>query len=424
MSCLTFIIPAFNAAPTIADTLRSLIAQTRYDWSAIVIDDGSSDKTRQAAESIRDPRIQILAQPNSGVATARNRGLSLARSPAVCFLDSDDTVEPEFVERMIPRLKGHDLATCSYRYVGPDLNDVGWTVTPGPGDHQPRRLAEFNQFAIGGIVMDRECLLRLAAPSPFPTNTTQEDWDLLLSLSLAGARWAPIPTGDQPLFSYRLRPQSRTTALCSVWRDGLNLIAAHHPDVLVRDSALRRWTVRNLARAGAAGDRHLCDRIFEHLDTLTAFDVDTLAGSLRWSMRRMLVAGEREAQTRDSWHSEILTALQYDPLAQEAVRRAMCPDWGQVAVAAAARVRPDQTLVIYGLGRNGRDLLQALRPCRVSLAVIDDSPATGADLPRLTVPDLTPKHIVLVTPDARGPILLNLRQGRQSQVLLPEQLVA
>ncbi len=420
--CISFVIPAFNAAGTIGPTLRSLLVQTRADWQAIVIDDGSTDQTRHAAESVRDPRILVLAQPNAGVAAARNRGLSVAKSAGVTFLDADDTVEPAFIERMVPRLDGVDLAAASYRYVGPDLRDVGWTITHSPDDHV--RLSEFNQFAIGSIVFNRESLLSRGGAAPFPSGTTQEDWALLLRITSSGARWA-APYTEGPLFSYRLGPQSRTTALHDIWRDGLNLIAAGHANPRAAERALRRWTVRNLARAGAACDSRLCARMFEHLDTLTAFDVQALAGALRWAFRRMTVAGEPQAtQPRESWCASILHCLGDSELASDALRRASCPDWNQIATAAAARLSPSQTLVIYGLGRNGRDLLSVLQPTGVPLAVIDDGPALPGNLPRLTVPDLTPDHIVLVTPDDRGAILTSLRGGKQAQVLLPEQLVA
>jgi hypothetical protein len=418
---ITFVIPAFNAAATVVATLRSLLAQTRPDWTAIVIDDGSTDGTRHAAESVRDRRIQVIGQANAGVACARNRGLSLAQTPAITFLDADDTVEPAFIEQKLPRLAGFDLAAASYRYVDPDLRDVGWTIRLS--QDEPARLTEFNQFAIGAIVFNRDSLLRLAGLCPFPSDTTQEDWSLLLNLRNAGARWAPV--SDTALYSYRLRPQSRTTALCAIWRDGLNLIASHHVHGHTRQQALRRWTLRNLARAAAMCDRQLCAGFFEHLDTLTAFDVDTLTGALRWSIRRMIVAREPQAgRPIAQWRSHMLEILGSSELAREALRRALSPDWDRVAAAAAARVQPDQTLVIYGLGRNGRDLLSALQPKGVSLAVIDDGPLSPSSLPRITVTDLTPNHIVLVTPDDRSAILSTLQSGKHAQVLFPEQLVA
>ncbi len=425
-AAITFIIPAFNAARTLADTLRSLIAQTRGDWNAIVIDDGSTDGTfAPAAGTLRvvarpkdldsllgDPRVQLVRQANSGVAAARNRGLSLAKAPAACFLDADDTLSPAFIERMLPALKGHDLVAAAYRYVGPNLEDVGWTITPA----DVQGLTEFNQFAIGAIVFDRSSLIRLAGDRPFPSGSRQEDWELLASLR--GAKWGmPI---TEPLYSYRLSPESRTTALCEIWRDGMNLIARHAPDAT---PPIRRWTLRNLARAAAAGDRRLCTRMFEHLDALTPADTQVLTGALRWSMRRMTVAGESHP-ARDAWHASILNLLGSSVIAADALRCAAHPDWNQIAQAAAARIRPDQTLVIYGLGRNGRDLLKALEPKRLTLAIIDDGAVTTPGLPRLTIPDLGPKHVVLVTPDDRAAILKGLGNGGQAQILLPEQLVA
>jgi len=431
-AAITFIIPAFNAGRTIGDTLRSLIVQTRPDWSAIVIDDGSTDgafvppsgslriesKGRQEPldRLLTDPRIQAIRQANSGVAATRNRGLSLATTPAACFLDADDTIEPTFIERMLPALKDHDLVPAAYRYTGPDLQDVGWVIRPTPQDVQ--RLKEFNQYAIGAFVFDRLSLLKIAGERPFPSGSRQEDWEFLISLS--AAKWG-TPIAD-PLYSYRLTPQSRTTALCEIWRDGLNLIARHSPD---SPSALRGWTLRNLARAASAGDRRLCTRMFEHLDALNPADIDLLAGALRWSMRRMTVAGETPTlQTRTAWEASILDLLGSSTHAAAALQRASLPDWNRIAEAAAARVGPDQTLVIYGLGRNGRDLLKALQPRHLSIAIIDDGAAANPGLPRLTIPDLGPKHIVLVTPDDRAAILKGLNRGRQAQILLPEQLVA
>jgi hypothetical protein len=418
-AAITFIIPAYNAAGTLPDTLRSVLSQTRRDWSTIVIDDGSRDGTSEVVTRfLADSRFQLLRQANSGVAASRNRALSMVQTAAVCFLDADDTIEPFFVERMLPALEGQEVAAAAYRLVGPKLQEAGWAISPTPEDVQ--RLTEFNSFAIGAVVFDRAALARVAGESPFAVGSNIEDWEVLAALR--NAQWATPITG--PMYSYRLRPDSRTTALWGVWRDGLNLIAVLHPDPRTKPQALRRWTVRNLARAAAADDHRLVALLFEHLDRLTAFDADTLAGALRWSMRRMSVAGEPQAlQPAAAWSAQVLNCLSHDEVAVEALRRATHPDWNQVAAAAAARIRPDQTLVIYGLGRNGRELLRALEPQRLSLAVIDDGPAS-VDLPRLTVPELRSNHIVLVTPDDRSKILTGLARGRQAQVLLPEQLVA
>jgi hypothetical protein len=209
---ITFIIPAFNAAKTLGDTLRSLLAQTRKDWIALIVDDGSTDTTAEVAASTLDPRIRLSRQSNAGVAASRNRGLAMSTSPAVCFLDADDTIEPTFVSEMLNGLKSHDLIPAAYRYIGPNLEDANWTVHPSATD--PAKLTEFNQYAIGAIVFNREALIAQAGPAPFPPSSRHEDWELLFNLQ--HANWAPPIT--TPLFSYRLRTDSRTTALCEIWR--------------------------------------------------------------------------------------------------------------------------------------------------------------------------------------------------------------
>src|SRR5437660_8279844 len=95
---LSVVIPAHNAAETLAETLDSLLAQTRGDWTAIVVDDGSTDGTRALAESYvaRDQRFRLLSdgRPNEGASAARNRGIGAATSRWLAFLDADDWLEP------------------------------------------------------------------------------------------------------------------------------------------------------------------------------------------------------------------------------------------------------------------------------------------------------------------------------------------
>lgn len=416
---ITFVVPAFNAAATLTDTLRSILAQSRPDWFTLVIDDGSTDATAEVAASFHDARIRVVHQKNSGVAVARNRGLAMSTSPAVAFIDADDTIDPDYMDVMLPALERFDLVPAAYRYTGPLLEDAGWLVTPAASDVE--RLCEFNQFAIGAIAFSREALGRLASPSPFPTTSHQEDWELLLNLR--SARWAPIV--QRAVYSYRLRPESRTTALTDVWRDGLNLIARSIVDPPSRELALRRWSLRCLARGASAGGFSFCRQLFEHLDPLTQLDADTLTGALRWSLRRAAVAREPlSLAPRETWHFQVLSCMGTSDLVRDCLRRAITPDWAQVAAAAAARVRPDQTLVIYGVGRNGREVLDALSDSPIPLAIIDDSAAAIPNVPRVKLGDLGPRHIVLVTPDDRTSILAKLGQSHPAQILLPEQLVA
>src|SRR5688572_7397445 len=87
----SIIMPTFNRAHIITDAIKSVLNQTDPNWELLVMDDGSSDNTRQVIESLNDDRIRYVFQENSGAAAARNRGLSLARGEWVAYLDSDNT---------------------------------------------------------------------------------------------------------------------------------------------------------------------------------------------------------------------------------------------------------------------------------------------------------------------------------------------
>lgn len=95
---VSIIIPAFNAARTIVDTLESVRTQTFHAWEALIIDDGSTDETYQLASAYvvrhADTRIKIIRQPNSGAGAARNSGISQSQGEYIAFLDADDIVYP------------------------------------------------------------------------------------------------------------------------------------------------------------------------------------------------------------------------------------------------------------------------------------------------------------------------------------------
>jgi hypothetical protein len=99
-------------------------------------------------------------------------------------------------------------------------------------------------------------------------------------------------------------------------------------------------------------------------------------------------------------------------------------DFAPVAIAAAHRLAPGHTLVLYGMGRNGQTLMRMLLAAGVPVAFIDDHFDGEVDAPRLRLEDLGPRHAVLVTPDASEPILSRLRSCHISAVWRPEDLFA
>ncbi len=92
--------PTFNRAYIITTAIQSVLAQTDPDWELIVVDDGSSDNSRQLVNGIDDPRIRYIFQQNSGAAKARNHGVQQANGHWIAYLDSDNELLPHYLAVM------------------------------------------------------------------------------------------------------------------------------------------------------------------------------------------------------------------------------------------------------------------------------------------------------------------------------------
>lgn len=126
---VTVITPAYNAERFIKETMDSVLAQSISDWEMIVLDDGSTDATREivAAYMRTDPRIRLVVnEKNMGVARTRNRGIEMARGQYVAFLDSDDVWLPEKLEFQLAKMADADaqIGYCSYAIVDEASNPV------------------------------------------------------------------------------------------------------------------------------------------------------------------------------------------------------------------------------------------------------------------------------------------------------------
>jgi len=101
---VSILIPSYNAEPWIAETLTSALAQTWVNIEIIVVDDGSTDHTLAAARKFASTRVQVISQPNGGASAARNRALKAAQGNYIQYLDADDLLEPDKIERQLELL--------------------------------------------------------------------------------------------------------------------------------------------------------------------------------------------------------------------------------------------------------------------------------------------------------------------------------
>lgn len=120
---VSVVIPAYNAAATIDETLRSVRSQTHADLEILVVDDGSRDATCEIVlrHSAADPRVRLVRQENAGVAAARNSGWRQAAADLIAFVDADDLWAPTKIEAQLAALhaggEGVGLVYCWYAMI-------------------------------------------------------------------------------------------------------------------------------------------------------------------------------------------------------------------------------------------------------------------------------------------------------------------
>ena len=130
---VSIVIPVYNGERFVADAIESALAQTYPHKEVIVIDDGSTDRTAEVLRGFGE-RIRFETGPNRGGSAARNRGVELARGELIQFLDADDLLHPEKLERQVPAVlerqaevvcTGWQIRTFDGREIAPRCEIVG-----------------------------------------------------------------------------------------------------------------------------------------------------------------------------------------------------------------------------------------------------------------------------------------------------------
>jgi len=204
----TVLIPLYNKASYIRNTLESVLAQTFTDFEVLVIDDGSTDAGGKIVAEFSDHRIRLIHQRNAGVSAARNRGIAEARGDWVAFLDADDWQHPAFlaglVSAQIACPQARAVATDFFRF---PHTEGAWPPSWSLPGGQPviERITDlFSRWMHGpslcsSAVAVRRDLLQAMQPC-FPVGeSVGEDLDLWFRLS----EETPIALIHLPLAAYR-----------------------------------------------------------------------------------------------------------------------------------------------------------------------------------------------------------------------------
>lgn len=112
---ITIVVPVYQAFSTLRACVDSVLAQTYKQWELLLIDDGSDDGSLDLCYSLseQDKRIQVYTQRHQGVSAARNLGLEKLKGEYICFVDADDTIEPDFLTELY-QFREYDMVICGY----------------------------------------------------------------------------------------------------------------------------------------------------------------------------------------------------------------------------------------------------------------------------------------------------------------------
>jgi len=120
---VSIVIPCYNSEQFIERTIYSVLKQSVSELEIIVVNDGSTDSSRDLVERIIDPRIRLINTENNGVSKARNIGLQEAKGELVLFLDSDDLIPNNYLERSIEALSDESYDFCTFKIDHINEND-------------------------------------------------------------------------------------------------------------------------------------------------------------------------------------------------------------------------------------------------------------------------------------------------------------
>ena len=289
---VSIVMPCYNGERFLAETLRSAIAQTKPPLEILVVDDGSKDGSAAIGDGIGAP-VRVIRQPNQGEAVARNRGIAEARGTHILFLDADDLLAPESLERLSAAVGSSPDAVS--------VMGCAWFTTDpkDPYFTKDARATAFFPAIIEENIAPIHCWLvptKLVQDAAGFAETLHwfEDWDLWWRIGVRASALIPV---DYPGALYR---QHRHSQLATTKKQDR---ARGHADVIVRlaDAIMARpdllerhgerlfwslWSALNHTREAGVEWRNV-DDVVQRLATLSRSGPESItrsrsARTFRW----------------------------------------------------------------------------------------------------------------------------------------------
>lgn len=237
MPQVSVVIPTHNRGRFITDAIESVLAQTYKDYEIIVVDDGSTDDTREQVKKFGE-RVRYYYQYNSGPSAARNTGIKLARGKYIAFCDSDDRFLPHKLQKQMEFLRKHPKCKFLYSWYY-NVNEKGdITKLRKPGDCQSREQLQYylfkRKFTIrtSTVLIHKKCFETAGLFNE--KYFYSQDWDMWLRLAAYYRGYCL----KKPLCEYRLHGSNRSSLS----------IKTYHPEIIKSARKLYGWNDQTIAR--------------------------------------------------------------------------------------------------------------------------------------------------------------------------------
>ncbi len=222
---VSVIVPCYNQAQYLPETLDTVLAQTYQDWECVIVDDGSPDNTAEVAKAYleKEARFKYVRKENGGLASARNYGIAHSEGEYILPLDSDDLIGVSYLEDAMAHFAEH-----------PETKVVCCLAEKFGAENGRWELPDYSyEGLVGWNVLFCSCVYRRSdynKTNGYNTNMKYgfEDWDFWLSFLKKDDAVYRIP---KVLFYYRIKAGSMLKTMGPTMEYTLNQIGKNHPDV-------------------------------------------------------------------------------------------------------------------------------------------------------------------------------------------------
>lgn len=209
-SFISVIVPVYNRADLISETIESILNQTYKNFELIIVDDGSTDNTEEVIGKFKDSRIKYIKTDNwGGPARPRNIGIKKAKGEYIAFCDDDDIWLPEKLEKQIRIFQiSNETAMLYTRFKTIEGDVISNRIFPENGKYKSGNIFKSlylrSFIACSSVVVKRNVLDQVGLFDTDPNLIAIEDTDLWLRIAL---KYIIKCTDDLPLLIYRIQSQ-------------------------------------------------------------------------------------------------------------------------------------------------------------------------------------------------------------------------